>query len=685
MSRELSPTLDNLGEGLQLAPTPLDDPSLLRRFRPDIEGLRAVAVILVVLYHAGVPFLAGGYVGVDVFFVISGFLITQQLTDPSRGIPSLRGFYARRIRRLLPSAVLVIVVTAIASRVWGPVLQASATARDAVTAVGLIVNYHFAATGLDYQTANASPSPLLHFWSLAIEEQFYLVWPLLVIGVMLLTRTRTPRTRRLALAAAIGGVVLVSFAISVNVTSTDAPLAYFSLQTRAWELGIGGLIALGVPLLARIPSTVAVMMTWTGLALIIVGALVFSDLTPFPGYFASVPVIGTGLLIAGGLRSDRRSTDRILGVRGVRFIGSISYTWYLWHWPVLVLAPAIFGTGFNLADRLAICAISLWFAVITSLLLERPLLRTPLPKVPWYGIAVASALIIALIAATTIIFPPKAPGALAVAANGKTGGAVIPSVEGASKDDPRYPAACILGFTQVTQPSCNVTPSGAIHATARAGRMVLLGDSHAGQWYPVVRSIADKYSQDVEVLNKVGCPIQDIAIFSPELKRNYMECNDWRASMLDRLASEATPGIVFISSLNWYPGGELAMAAGWRDTIKKLAVLRVPVVYLVDTPYPTEDVPTCVAAHLSDWSACNVRRSKSIKADPLEEAIVAGTYPNVFAVDMNPTLCPGAGPTCPVVSSGTMLYRDNSHLTNTAASLLTPAVEKKLRALGVLQ
>jgi peptidoglycan/LPS O-acetylase OafA/YrhL len=680
-----SSTLDRLGEGAIVESEPPADANGVRRFRPDIEGLRGIAVILVVLYHAGVPFLPGGYVGVDVFFVISGFLITLQLINFRNGTPSLQRFYARRLRRLLPSALLVLVVTVMAARLWGPVLQASSTAQDALAATGLVINYRFAASGLDYLQQDSSPSPLLHFWSLAVEEQFYFVWPLLILAVVLLTRHVSARTRTALLTAVIGAVVLFSLSSSIVLTASDAPVAYFSLQTRAWELGIGALVAIGLPLLRKVGSLAGSVMAWAGIALIIASALLLNAASQFPGYLAAVPVAGAALIIVGGLPTGSRSSDAVLGNRVLRFFGSISYTWYLWHWPFLVLAPAIFHTTFNLADNLAMCVLSLWFAVLTSLWLERPLQRIPLARLPWYRIALAGALVTAVVAGSVVLFPPTVDVPAAATGVSSNSGPVTPTVEAASADTPKYPAQCIAGVLQTTQPVCDISPDGNESSVATGGRVVLLGDSHAGQWYPAVRSIADTKSLDVQVLNKVGCPLADVTIVNPQLSRAYTECDQWRTAMLKRLDTEPKPSVIFISALNDYNTTRAKMSAGWARTIARLQKFGVPIIYLVDTPKPTADVPGCLATSLEIWSACDFARSSALSYDPLAQAIAAGKFKGVVAIDENSYLCPGTGARCPVVRAGVMLYRDDSHLTNTAASTLTPLVESALRKLNILQ
>ena len=374
-------------------------------FRQDIEGLRAVAVLAVVLFHAEVPGVGGGYVGVDVFFVISGFLITGLLWREvsTAGTVRLRRFYGARARRLLPASATVGVVTAIASAVLLSPLLAGGVLQDGIACALYVGNYWFLLQGVDYLAQGMGQSPFLHYWSLGVEEQFYLVWPAMIIGTAWLIRRARRRTRAQATSSQrpylviLALVAAVSFALSLAVTYVVSSVAFFSLPTRAWQLAVGGLVALTATQWRRLPPLPAAIAGWAGLALILLACTLFSTTTLYPGTAALVPVLGAALVIGAGCAAPSEGCGRVLAVPPMRAIGRVSYSWYLWHWPVLLLAPPLLGHPLGLAGRLAAVLVSGGLAVLTLRLIENPLRfaapvrRSPLASLALGGVATAVA------------------------------------------------------------------------------------------------------------------------------------------------------------------------------------------------------------------------------------------------------------------------------------------------------
>jgi len=697
MLREHSSTQD---EGsLDSSNSVVADGSVVRRFRPDIQGLRAVAVLLVVLYHAGVPGLDGGYVGVDVFFVISGYLITGQLVGEAgrTGRISLTGFYLKRVRRLLPPAVLVIVMALIVARLFAPPLFSLSLSVDGIFAALYTLNYRLAAEGINYQNAGAAPSAFQHFWSLGVEEQFYVFWPLLIIAAMMLTR----RWWRDLLPVLFVVVIAVSLYISQYLLTTDAPMSYFAVQSRAWEFGVGGIVALASGPLALVRPRIRAGLFLAGLAVIVGVGFSYNAATRFPGVDAVVPVLGAALVIGAGCGRPVRA-EAILGGRVMQWLGQVSYPWYLWHWPVLILAPYVWPrVTFSWPVNLGLVMFSLVPAAATYYALELPVRKWKFRRTVWaaaglalMGAAVATGTLIdsnisTLLAATTPPTTTTTPAESAIKsgpvvdpfASKLTSGPVTPSVLKAVSDTPAYPADCIVSYAGTESPKCLIDQYGsAANAAIGTNRVVLLGDSHAGEWYPDVYGIAHQHGWDTEILNKEGCPLASISIENAALNGTYTECDQWRTNMFQRLLSEPKPKIIFIASLNYYTSDNAYLASGWKKTIQALRAIGAPIVYLRDTPYPNYDVPTCVSGAFSDWAKCSFPRSTAYHPDPLMSG-TAASHGLAARVNVDQYLCPTADAKCPAVLAGILLYRDNSHVTNTAMSMLLPATEKQLQPL----
>ena len=663
--------------------------------RADIEGLRAVAILAVLAFHAGVPHLAGGFVGVDVFFVISGFLITQQLLRPLRDGRrlSLREFYARRARRILPAAgVVLLAVLALGWLILSPLRQVD-LAHDALASALYVPNWWFISGQIDYSRAGLAVSPLLHYWSLGVEEQFYLVWP-----GLLLTSAAIARRRRLALpwvvVGVLGVVITVSFALSMVLTGSNQPLAFLGSPTRAWQFGVAALLAVWLPTSrVRIPALPA-WIGWIGLAAIAGAIVAFDGLTPYPGVAALLPTLGTAAVIAarggngGGPTRRWLSPAPWLASAPMRLIGRLSFTWYLWHWPVLVLTEAVAGP-LAWPVRLALVLGSALPAWLTMRLVEDPIrFARPLLRRPGLSLSAgAAAMCLPLLAASALGTHAGDLAGTAVSSavasvpasvsdpfgvtNQATGGAVTPAPGHARADLPTYPKACELDAATLVSPPCMIGP-------ARRGHVVLLGDSHAVEWFSGVQQVAGARGWDVEMLAKGGCPLPVIMTVPAQLGRPYTECTTWRENVMGRLATEPKPAVIFVSTLNHYLSDQSVVMAGWRVSLARLARLGVPIVYLRDNPYPGRDVPDCISGAGSDWAHCAFPRASGLSEDPLAAAITAGTVTGVRMVDLTGLLCPPGPPTCPAVLGHTLLYKDISHLTNTAVVRLTPALEADL-------
>jgi peptidoglycan/LPS O-acetylase OafA/YrhL len=666
-----------------------------RSFRPDVEGLRAVAILLVLCYHADLLWISGGFVGVDVFFVISGFLITRLLFESQRkhGRVQLVEFYVRRMKRLLPAAALVTLAVLVAARLWSPPLQAKAVGHDAIYSAFYGMNLHLAAQGNDYLHSNDAASPLTHYWSLSIEEQFYLGLPLLILALVLVNRTY----RRMALTGALALVVVVSLLRSITMTSSDSVGAYYSLSTRAWEFGIGGLIALLAPVMLKIPRVPAIAAGWLGLGMIVVAGLKFDDNTAFPGSAALLPVLGTGLVIAAGARQHEAGAEGLLGSGPAQWVGKHSYSLYLWHWPVLIYLPLATHKSMSTFWTLVAVAIAVGLAMLTYTHVETPIreltMRRPVWLVPGLGLSATTALAAVVFSSTLPALngtgapaeaaPVAAAGgpsqAASVAATIEASLATVaapsnltPKLRDAAKDD-AYNNGCHLDFLTVAQPACTF---GKADAPA-ARTMVLFGDSHAAQWFAPFSNLATARGWKLLERTKSGCPPAQITPRPDTLKRPYIECSQWRNDRVAEIVKLA-PALVVVGQSDNVPGVSMKDDEWTAATLATLTALRASgalVVLLGDNPVAPRDSVACVAGHLKDVRPCAYPRAQGYAAHPNRQAALATALTGA-GFDLLPTVDWVCGATaCPPIVGNLLVYRDDNHLTKTFASWLTPLLE----------
>jgi peptidoglycan/LPS O-acetylase OafA/YrhL len=658
-------------------------------------------VLLVIAYHAGVPGISGGYAGVDVFFVISGFLITSQLVRAHErsGRVSFGSFYAGRIRRLLPSAAVVIVATVILGSFVLPPFEIRSLLKDALAATFYVINYRFAFEGTVYQEFASAPSALQHLWSLSVEEQFYIVWPALIALCALVGRRRF----RAVLAVTLAAGAAVSLGLSIAMTPGDPSMSYFSLQTRAWEFCIGAGVALAAGSLARVPRSLAEVLSWGGVVGIVVAALAYNAGTAFPGSAALLPVLATAAVIAAGCRASAGSStgaERILGRAPAQWLGKLSYQWYLWHWPLIVLAPDAVGHPLGWHALTAVCIGALGLSVITHYAVERPIRKLPRRRAAATGGALAGAAV-AVLAVLALSLPNIAIGARhrvihdvasyarlqallrqglrvrTVPAN------LTPVLSEAVKDEPISTtdgSNCYAEPLVIAQPSC-------VYGDPHGSKTIaLVGDSHAQQWLPALDEYAKGHDLRIVSWTKSACSLADLKELNTTLHREYTECDEWREITIARVL-KLHPNLVVVSQSNNIPDPQYG-DAHWADaTVRMMDVFRdagMKIVYIEDTPLAKEVVPDCVAAHLDDVQDCVQQNTRDKYQFPGREASIAAALRKAHIPSVQPVgwLCTPTA--CPVIVDDILVYRDLTHLTATYSRFLTPLVASAVLTAGGL-
>jgi peptidoglycan/LPS O-acetylase OafA/YrhL len=625
--------------------------------RDDIQGLRAVAVLLVALGHAGVPFLGGGYVGVDVFFVLSGFLITGLLLG---GRVSLGSFYARRARRILPAAALTLLVTDVAAHHLLNFVRAQQVISDSVWAAGFGANVHFAQQGTDYFAQGQPPSPLLHFWTLSVEEQFYLVWPALLALALL---------RRRLLMVVVAALGLASLGWSIASTRAVENAAYFSTFARAWELALGAALAIASPRLG--PRA-----RWIGLAAIGAAAVGFSSATPFPGYAALLPAGGAALVIAAG------GTARLLSSAPLRYVGDRSYAFYLWHWPVLTIAVQRAGHDLSTGMKLLLLLGAFALSILSYALVENPIRRAKVPARVLMPAAAAVAVALALVitrpvcgtAAAALPHPLLDPAVVALQrATPKPLPAVVAAVRaaerGAPLPSPLTPAVGSLHSDFYFFPDgCTPSRYGTSSKVCRLGStrarktIVVIGDSHAEMWMPAILGMAQRDGWVVIPLVKVRC--------IPRTWPGTDDCGGW-LRWARREAQALRPDVTLII-------GSRAGAFDPPAAVKPIGALSramkpysATVIVMGDEPNQTRDPVDCLLASGSTMKTCTAQ------ATPVqlqtEAAIAAAAKRNgVGYISTLPWFCahPQGSTTddwCPLVVNRTITSIDRGHASKTYA------------------
>jgi len=632
-------------------------------FRRDIEGLRGLAVLLVVLYHARVPGFSGGFVGVDVFFVLSGYLITGLLIreiDRS-GRLDLAAFYARRARRLLPAAALVIVATAVVSiAVFSPMEQVR-IAHGALAAAAYVSNMWFATRNADYFSASNETNPLLHTWSLSVEEQFYVIWPLLVL---FLYRGRVPRTW---LVTGMVGLAVLSFGLSLWMTGAHPAWAFYAAPTRAWEFAVGAVAGLATVGVLRRRVGLSRLLGWLGLLAIMAATILFSPRTAFPGTAALLPVVGTVAMLVAGAAAPGEGVGRLLDIRPLQRLGQLSYSWYLWHWPVLVIGITLLP-DFGLQGRLALVALALGLAALTFALVENPVrFHKRLASRPKFSFGLAALLTITGCGVAVVLRQ--------TAISAQDSSAHAPFVA-AQWDRPTLGDDCNANWGDDRAEEC-VWGDSASERT-----LVLFGDSHAAHWFPALELIAEIDGWRLLTLTKNACPAAALPFNDPRSHTDD-ECSRWRESAIQRIREIRPDAVVLGSATNFYGSfTDEEWKRGFEATLGALKSSGTRSLVMWGNPSAPHDIPECLSRarvqRRNIDAACTFDARTALDYTSYRAALaVADRYEGAVVVDVSSYFCDN-GQCSPTVGGEIVVY-DSHHITASTAVRLVPLLTGYLR------
>ena len=660
-------------------------------YRPHLDGVRAVAVVLVILFHLGYRWVPGGFVGVDVFFVMSGYLITGLLLGEAArsGGVGLRRFYARRMRRLLPASALVLLAVMALSAWLFDAIGKQSVGHDASAAALYVANWRFITSGADYFTPGDIPSPLVHFWSLAVEEQFYLVWPALFL---LLWRLSTRRKGPSATGGLLAAVLVLGAASAVaSVVLVPSTAAYYGTHTRAYQLLAGAALAIvATRFRPRLPTGPAVR--WGAGAVVVAsfaGLFTLShriaDATNYPGTAALAVTAVALVLIAALDLAPAGPVSAVVGHPVLAFVGRLSYSLYLWHWPIIVFTPLLAERWHRpgLAGKPAQVALMAAAALGSYFLVERPVrFRLWMPAPAGAVIAVALSVSVLVSVVGIPVLQPRNPFAVRALA---------------AVNDLAPPGPCPY-FREQWGPPSRSEPC--VYRKGGRFTVALVGDSHAQQWQPAFDVLAQKYDLTIIRVTRRGCPANSITVFALDdqgLPHADVSCTRWRDRVYAHLVQRYDPDLIYVETRSHEWGirdgardveagtpEQLALwTAGWTKTLDTLQAGHGQVVVGETTPNIRWRVPACLAEHGKGTKACDMPLADDPGVRPFNAVIRAlpSRFPGVKVVDATPIICPDG--MCPAMLDGQIVHRDDDHLSASFARAAAPAFEAMLLDAGV--
>ena len=621
-----------------------------RERNPQIQALRALAAVLVLIYHA--KWLDGGYIGVDIFYVISGFLITGILIREldTKNTLSLIAFYARRTKRLLPASFLVIFATGIAGFLFLPASMRESFGRDLIAASTYISNFLFALWENDYQNLDSTPSPFIHFWSLAVEEQFYLFWPFFILILFRIGKRR-------AVFFGIVATLVSSFIFSLYLTDRAPIWAFYILPTRAWELAAGALLVF-LPELKKARPLLAL----SAFATLAIATVIFNEATPFPGTAALAPVIATVLLLASRSKWPP-FIDFVAQSRFTQWLGAVSYPLYLWHWPLLVIPAIYLGEELTTLQTILLLAITVVLAGLTHKFVEEPMREMKLSHRGVLSFAAIATSISVLVGGLTFT---QHSNTITIQSDVEIAdGEVEFSLDEVRAKPLINSDGCHIAVGQTVSPRCeygDITSKKTI---------VLYGDSHAAQWFPALDLIGKNRGIKIVSLTKSACPSAEVI---KELSSQYdvADCQAFRDSSIARI-QKIKPLAVILAGMQPFtaPYSDESAKSWWlageRKVFNRIKDATQYPIYLTDTPLPRVDIPDCLVADRGD--ACDTSRA-------VDAEVAAG----LIQINPTPWLCTEK---CPAVVDGIIAYRDKSHLTVAMSKHLSAQLEISLARLGL--
>jgi len=665
-------------------------------FRRDLHGLRAIAVLLVLLFHAGLPGLKGGFVGVDIFFVLSGFLITGNLLEEAvaRSTISIRDFYAKRIRRLLPASLLVLLATLISSYYLLPPVLLPGIVGDITAAVLYVSNISFAHQATDYFAANATPSPDLQFWSLGVEEQFYIFWPLIVL-LLTKTRWRIGVAIRCLAIVALGG----SLAYAIWLLPQSQSWAFFSLPTRAWELALGAVLATFANQFRKLNYVATWILGTLGLGMVVASGLAIRSASQFPGLPALFPTVGAALIILAGAHHRNTFSTNFLSLTPMQYVGKISYSLYLWHWPLFVLPMIAVGHVLSWPIKSALLFFTFIASALTEKFIEKPVkagLFTKLVPLRTFVIAL-SAMLLVIASSFGLRYQVLQSATKTNAAGVQSPTTSTPStttlVRTPTIDFPVPANLTPSLFTAKQDKSINYADHCHTQLNGLASKapclygdtqsqttVALFGDSHALAWFPALDKQSKREHWQLFSQTMSSCNPADIGAWSSTLGKIMENCPIWRRNAIQKIIAKKPLFVLVGGTRNFQtlePNGAVASLkrsyiiweSGMRRTIDTFKQAGIKVILISDVPFAKGDPVICLSAHPNSAIACANPVSNAIDTNWLTAERAVAKAEAITLIEPQLWVCP-TDP-CPAIINNILVYFDPRHMTATFSQSLS--------------
>lgn len=649
-----------------------------KKFRPEIEGLRAVAALLVAVYHIWLGKVSGG---VDVFFVVSGFLITTSLLSKVRrtGTVNFFDFIFGLLKRLMPSAFFVLLTVLVMSFIFLPEVRWVQTIKEIFASALYYENWQLALTATDYLDHTNEKSPVQHFWAMSIQGQFYVIWFFIFMAAIAIGKWANIQLKKVLLVM-LSLLFIVSFIYSIVLTAANQPWAYFDTRTRVWEFALGGLLCLTLTHI-KLPKFMAGIVGWIGFFMLLLCGLLLDVSSMFPGYVALIPTLAAVFILVSGENSSGFGVERLLGQPWMVKLGGISYGFYLWHWVILAFYYVVMDTKHvSIIHGLLIIIASALLSFLVTHVIEKPIRTLPFKNNSWQLALVLLAILLPILLLNSgwqyymtaedaeeaqLIGSKDYPGAQAVDMDHVPVKDYLPDDADIKKDIALpYSDGCHVSANEAEVKVCEYGETKSNQYT-----VAVVGGSHSTHWHAGVMKFAKKNKIKLLNITKSGCRLSTDG-------KGLPSCDEWNEHVIDKVAAEKPDLVLTTAEISYFNVTEVP--PGYIEQFNALKDRGIEVFGVRDTPYFRQDVPTCIQKHGRDSERCKIDKN-TVVPDVTDWSKLDNPPSNVHYFDYTKYICPAEK--CEPVIGNVVGYFDKGHMTKSFVETLAPYIERDMMPL----